>query len=198
MSRDRDPFERTLGHLRRRLRAGAFGHGQPLPILRLAQDLAVSTTPIREALARLAGEGLIDRAASGYATLRHDVGSLSDLYRLDEVYALAALSAVRDRDARPSPPVELGAGEGGYLDRTETLLARLGRARNRALRAARRGLWDRLAPFRQAEVDVLDGLDDEMRALEHLGPNDIRTTDIRAYYRRRTRAAAIILNAAID
>ena len=196
MSRDRNPFERTLDLLRRRLRAGAFGHGQPLPILTLAEDLAVSATPIREALARLAGEGLIDRAANGYVTLRHDVGGVSDLYHLDEVYALAALTAVRHPLAKPFAAIDHGFDEDGYLDRTEVMLARLGGAQNRALWAARRGLWDRLAPLRRAEARVLDGLDGELTALEEAEPINIRATDLRAYYRRRMRAAAAILAAA--
>ncbi len=196
MSRDRDPYERTLDLLRRRLRAGAFGHGQPLHILKLAQEMTVSSTPIREALARLAGEGLIDRAATGYLTLRHDAGSVVELYRLDEIYALAALPSRRGRDGRSSSSPRGGVPEGGYLERTEILLARLGIAQSRTLWAARRNLWDRLAPLRQAEPVVLEDVDAELQALERQVASQVRAKFIRAYYRRRTRAAATILSAA--
>ncbi len=197
MSRDRNPYERTLDILRRRLRAGALGHGQPLHILTLAEELSVSATPIREALARLAGEGLIDRAATGYVTLRHDAGSVSDLYHLDEVYALAALSTARRHPAKSPPAVKHDLDDIAYLERTERMLARLGGAPNLALCGARRGLWDRLAPFRGAEACILDGLDGEMTALEQAAPHNIRAAAIRAYYRRRMRAAAAIRDAAM-
>jgi DNA-binding GntR family transcriptional regulator len=201
VGRDRDPYERTLDILRRRLRAGAFGHGQPLQILKLAADMAVSSTPIREALARLAGAGLIERGATGYRTTRHDATSLRELYQLDETYALAALSSNRPRDTRLD--VILGRAEAvastiDHVERTEALLARIATGDNRALAAARRNLWDRLAPFRRAEVLVFDDLDAETQALRTLLARDTGPPPaalIRAYYRRRTRRASQILRA---
>lgn len=204
MGRDRDPYERALDLLRRRLRAGAFGHGQPLQILKLAMATGVSSTPIREALARLAGEGLIERAASGYVTPQRDAAGVGDLYRLDEVYALAAMAGPRGQgeaevSLRPDP-----AGRADALsavERIETLLARIGSSRNRALMAARRNLWDRLAPFRLAETAVFDDFEAELAELARgfaNGPRGEHRRLIRRYYRRRTRAAAAILAASLD
>lgn len=201
MGRDRDPYERTLDVLRRRLRDGAFGHGQPLQILRLATDMAVSSTPIREALARLAGEGLIERGATGYRTHRHDAASLRELYQLDETYALAALASNRRADPRRDGILgraEAVAATVDHVERTEALLARIATADNRALAAARRNLWDRLALFRRAEAHVFDDLEAETQALETLLARDAgppSATLIRAFYRRRTRAAGQILRA---
>jgi hypothetical protein len=203
VGRDRDPYERTLDALRRRLRTGAFGHGQPLQILKLATEMAVSSTPIREALARLAGEGLIERGDTGYRTIRHDATSLRDLYQLDEAYARAALPPRRRSDAgrggirRRANPV---ASPVDLVERTEAVLASVAPTDNRALTAARRNLWDRLAPFRRAEVLVFDDLDAEIQALRTLFSRDAGpppATLVRAYYRRRTRAASQIFRASL-
>ncbi|WP_409018876.1 hypothetical protein [Brevundimonas vesicularis] len=83
MARNRDPFASALRTLRERAIAGAFSPGKPIIILDEAQSLGLSTTPIREALAWLGGEGLIERApAGGYAGLRLDPASLAGRYRL--------------------------------------------------------------------------------------------------------------------
>jgi DNA-binding GntR family transcriptional regulator len=201
VGRDRDPYERTLDTLRHRLRAGAFGHGQPLQILKLATDMAVSSTPIREALARLAGEGLIERGATGYRTPGHDATRLRELYQLDETYALAALASSRRpviRRQSVQGQAEAIVASAGHVERTEALLARIAVADNRALAIARRNLWDRLAPYRRAEALVFDDLEAEIETLRALlasndGPPSARV--IRAYYRRRARSASQILRA---
>ncbi len=156
MSRDRDPYERTLEILRRQLRAGAFGEGRALQIRPLAADLGVSSTPVREALSRLHGERLIERASGGYVSARYDVALLGGLYRLDEVYARAAFPPVGRRQAptRTARRVSAVHQDGDHLARSEALLSRLGAGADQALLAARRNLWDRLAPFRSAEVAV--------------------------------------------
>ena len=83
MARNRDPFASALRTLRERAIAGVFSPGKPIIILDEAQSLGLSTTPIREALAWLGGEGLIERApAGGYAGLRLDPAGLAGRYRL--------------------------------------------------------------------------------------------------------------------
>lgn len=68
MARHRAPFTTALRTLRERVILGAFSLGKPIIILDEALSLSLSTTPVREALACLGGEGLIDRApAGGYA-----------------------------------------------------------------------------------------------------------------------------------
>ena len=83
MARNRDPFASALRTLRERAIAGAFSPGKPIIILDEAQSLGLSTTPIREALAWLGGEGLIERApAGGYAGLRLDPAGRAGRSRL--------------------------------------------------------------------------------------------------------------------
>ena len=51
--------------LRERILAGDFAPGTRLLEVTLAEDLQISRTPVRDALARLAEEGLLDRARGG-------------------------------------------------------------------------------------------------------------------------------------
>jgi len=51
--------------LRAHLRDGTIGAGHPLQEVPLAEKLGVSRTPVREAMSRLAEEGLLERAPGG-------------------------------------------------------------------------------------------------------------------------------------
>ncbi len=51
--------------LRERILGGAFPPGARLTEVPLAEDLGISRTPVREAMARLVEEGLLERAQSG-------------------------------------------------------------------------------------------------------------------------------------
>lgn len=65
MARNRDPFRLALETLRRSVCEGAFHPERPIVIQDEAGRLGLSTTPVREALAWLSGQGLVQRAASG-------------------------------------------------------------------------------------------------------------------------------------
>ena len=83
MARNRDPFAAALRTLRERVVTGVFSPGLSIIILDEAKALGLSTTPVREALAWLGGEGLIERApAGGYSGLRLDAAGLAGRYRL--------------------------------------------------------------------------------------------------------------------
>ena len=57
----RDPYGVALGAMRQFAREGRFEPGDPLVVTDLAAEIGLSPTPVREALACLAGEGLIER-----------------------------------------------------------------------------------------------------------------------------------------
>jgi DNA-binding GntR family transcriptional regulator len=62
---------------------GRLAPGERLKEEELARELGLSRTPIREALAVLQAEGLVDTAPNRGATVRaHDAEDLDDLYRL--------------------------------------------------------------------------------------------------------------------
>lgn len=180
MIRERDPFGRALGALRERLRAGAYAQGEPLAILDLARELDLSATPVREALSRLAGQGLVeDRRGRGYFAWRADAADLAELYALDALHVGAALDGlVREAGAaRPGAWADealqaaIAAPDAatGLADFTEALFARVVRAGGgRMLEACQSALADRLAPARRAEPRVLVGVAEELSALATL------------------------------
>lgn len=62
---------------------GRLAPGERLKEQELASELGLSRTPIREALAVLQAEGLVDTVPNRGATVRtHDASDLDDLYRL--------------------------------------------------------------------------------------------------------------------
>lgn len=175
MARERDPFGEALDTLRQRLRDGLATPGGPLIVMDLARTLRISATPIREALARLAGEGLVeDRRGRGYTARRLEAADLVDLYRLHGWlvrFALdgAALSAsLLEALAAPTPGVRAtGALEPGpgAQRRTETEVFWQGVAAlagNRALDRTMSALTDHLSLARLVEGRVFDDFDSEL------------------------------------
>ena len=74
--------ERVYTTLRDYLRAGRIRAGQPLQEGVLAAQLGVSRTPVREALARLASEGLVAADGRSFALPSLSVGDIEDIYAL--------------------------------------------------------------------------------------------------------------------
>lgn len=74
--------ERVYATLRAYLRAGRIRAGQPLQEGALAAQLGVSRTPVREALARLASEGLVVADGRSFALPSLSVGDIEDIYAL--------------------------------------------------------------------------------------------------------------------
>lgn len=185
MGRDRDPYDRTMAALRARLVEAGPLQGAALPINGLAAELGVSPTPVREALARLAGEGLIVRTAAGYAGVVHDPTSLTELYRLARVLA-AALVATGPGPVTAS--VDPTGDPLGWLERSGD---------NRALAHAFQRVRAQLAAFAIGEARVLvDPEGERLALLESLtGGRGARL--VGRYYERRARAAGRILVASL-
>ncbi len=177
MGRDRDPFERTLSALRETVVEQGPLQGAPLAVNAIAARLGVSPTPVREALSRLAGEGLVAHTLAGYAGVEHDAHSLAGLYGLTSVLSL---SLVRARDAAKL--------EGASLIAAIDDLVR--RADNQALGGALSRVMAQLAPFAAAERACLSPERWPPAAGEH-------PEYVRRYYARRARRSSDILAAAI-
>jgi DNA-binding GntR family transcriptional regulator len=114
--------ETAYSVLRRRMLEGEFPLGHRLGEGRLADELGMSRTPVREALAALRAEGLVERHPDGgYAPATPDLDSIPDLYEVRaalEVEAVALpsrrggqhqaelLEAVQEewRELRANPP----------------------------------------------------------------------------------------------
>ena len=86
--------ERVYADLRSRLFGGALAPGR-IDIQRLAERLSLSQTPVREALARLAAEQLLEFTPRiGYAVPRIHADGLRDLYVWNGQLAHLALGGV--------------------------------------------------------------------------------------------------------
>ncbi len=92
--RQRDPFGMALASLRTALEDG-LAPGQHLSVVDIAASLGLSTSPVREALSRLCGEGLVeDRRGLGYFTRAAPLEDVLGLLDLEAAHVrLAALCA---------------------------------------------------------------------------------------------------------
>lgn len=158
MSLNRDQFAVVLASLRERFREGEWVEGEPLTVADLASGYGVSATPVREALSRLAGDGLVeDRRGRGYYARRIDGVDLADLYRAQEALVQVALATVR---CEIGSKRRLGPVYCDYLVNAaqawEALFeAVLRSADSGFLMSAQQRLADRLAPARRVEPEML-------------------------------------------
>lgn len=86
-------------HVRDMIMSGAFPPSVPLREVDLVRLLKMSRTPVREALQRLAAEGLIEPlAAGGYVAIELGQKELADIYQVREyLTGLAARLAAENR-----------------------------------------------------------------------------------------------------
>lgn len=172
-------------------------------ITELAQDLRLSSTPIREALSRLAGEGLIeDRRGSGYFAWRLDAVDLVELYDLQAAYLAAAVRRGADPmiialKAANGRATVAAVTTGDVVSRTEAMVERVvAGGRSQTLTRANRILADRLAPARRVEalagLPVENDLDVLARAL---ADRDDPVAAFEAYHARRVAAAPAVIAA---
>jgi hypothetical protein len=184
VGRDRDEFERTIDALRHRLILAGPLQGAPLLINLLAADLGVSQTPVREALAWLAGESLIGRTRSGYVGASYDAQSLSQSYELALLLVLAAYR----RHPAPSP-------SGTRHDANGLLAYVTEQGGNRAFGQAFARVRLELAPLAADEAaicgEAVEEGDKLALALAEGGPSFVRAV-LRYYGRRFERSAEIL------
>jgi DNA-binding Lrp family transcriptional regulator len=194
-----EPFHLALASLRERLRTGALAPGARVAAVELADSLGLSATPVREALSRLAGEGLLeDRRGQGYFVRLPGAADIADLYRLSLAHLLIAAEPRRlqrlPAAPRPGPPVE-AAGEGGPfgpVDAVEALFRSwVAASGSRALVTAFRIVQLQLGPVRRLEGAVLGDLAGEARALAGLAaaPRAERLAGLRRFHAARIREA---------
>jgi DNA-binding GntR family transcriptional regulator len=106
-----DPVERppALGDqvyrtLRANLRNGKILPGNPLQEVQLAAQLGVSRTPVREALTRLASEGLVSSDGRSFSVPALSLQNIDDIY---EVRFLVEPEAVRHVAEQANDPAAL-------------------------------------------------------------------------------------------
>lgn len=183
-------FERVYLALKEELGSGRHGAGAHLEPSALSAELNASITPVRDALHRLVGEGLVEAPrGDGFRTpLVTEVG-LRHLYRWN--WTLLDLAArVSGADTALSEATEL-------LDRTEVLfLALARRPGNPEHSAAVSRLNERLRPMRRVEIDLLTEAQaemDEFSVLMSGGAGAALRRALSAYHRKRERLAPEIV-----
>lgn len=158
-------LERSYQTLKQRLIEGSFRPGQRLEAARLADDMHVSITPVRDVLNRLTGEGLVEAiAGGGFYVPSLDESALRDL--LDWNAALALLAMRKPRSSIGSvATLEHDASD--VPERTARLFLRLAlRQGNSAFTRAVESANDRLHAMRQLDERVIGKTSEELAELE--------------------------------
>jgi DNA-binding GntR family transcriptional regulator len=68
--------------LRFQLRSGAFAPGERMVESSLAQELAVSRSPVREALSRLAADGLMETRGNGFQVVMPTPDDMAEIFEM--------------------------------------------------------------------------------------------------------------------
>ncbi len=94
--------------LRAQLRNGRIAAGRPLQEVQLAQQLGVSRTPVREALTRLASEGLLVSSGRSFAVPALTIDDAEDIYEVRFLLETAAMRRIAPRctDDEVRAPIE--------------------------------------------------------------------------------------------
>lgn len=157
ISETRDPYGAALGAVRRFAEAGRFVPGEPIVVTELAAEVGLSATPVREALACLAGQGLIERRRGrGYFYPALGVPEMIDFFELQLAFLHAALTLC----PRGLAPLRKAALAVDPLDGIQALFdAIIAQSSNVALAVAHQRVVDRLKAVLKAEraCDDVDG-----------------------------------------
>lgn len=167
-----EPFHLALAGLRDRLRHGGFAPGARIAATEVADTLKLSATPVREALSRLAGEGLLeDRRGQGFFLRALSGLEIADLFRMSLSELLIAQDSHRAHtaarggagsDARDEPAL-------GPIVQVERLFADwIAEAGSRTLSVTFRTLQIQLGPVRRAEPAIIPDLQAEAEELQAL------------------------------
>jgi len=153
----RRPFRLAYDTIKRELQAGDYTSMAQLKASAIASRLGLSATPVREALARLSGEHLIDdRRDQGYFVPALTGRHCGELYWLQENCLAAGLAADLGARRRLEGPAATGidpAIASGAIKGLTEAIASL--CFNHNLLVLVRNLNDRLAGVRRAEAELL-------------------------------------------
>ena len=173
--------------LRERLRSGAIESGEVLQEVPLAAQLGVSRTPVREAMARLASEGLLATDRRSFAVPALTLADVDDIYELRFLLEPAAMRRIAARAAEPGTlaPIEAALA-------AATAAHRAGDAGAfREANVAYRRAWLKLVPNSRL-VRIIELYADHMQHIRALtlGAAGVRTIVLRGLQRITAALAA--------
>lgn len=184
--------------VRRALQSGRFAPGQRIDPATLAAEFSTSATPVRFALYRLVGEGMIaDHARSGlHVPLLTEV-ALRDLYDWMERLLLMACDIGVARALRKNGKLQIDSADDDLVKLTWQLFDAIAHATAHwSLHHAVKQANDRLAPIRQAKRGLIDHTYEELSQLnKHWQARDIPSlkSALRDYYERRKQLVPCIV-----
>lgn len=157
----------VYGQVRRALQSGRYAPGQRIDPTRVAAEFNTSPTPVRFALYRLVGEGMIaDHARSGlHVPLLTEV-AMRDLYDWMERLLLMSCEIGVARTFRENGKLEIESAEDDLVKLTWQLFDAIGQATGHwSLHHAVEQANDRLAPIRRAKQGLLEHTYEELSQL---------------------------------
>lgn len=182
--------ERIFREIKAKILAGEYPPGEKLEVPKLANVHGSSITPVREALFRLVGEGLVQSGSDGRFHIQlFTRPRLCDAYRFNQNLLQLALRLMSGRD-----PSQLAAFADNSNDDTpgqtvaRTFKSIFSGSGNISLAEAGTALNDRLTPIRMIEPTILSNIGEEAANLSRqllaseFGP---LVKGIAAYHRRR-------------
>ena len=182
-----EPFSVALAELRDRLRDGAFTPGARIAATEVAETLRLSATPVREALSRLAGEGLLeDRRGQGFFLRTLSGLEVADLYRMSLEVIDIAQASERARAARPASGPDTGGLRLDPVATVERLLAEwVAEAGSRILSLNFRTLQTQLGPIRRVESALIRDLAVEAAEMAEARDAGVRRDAQTRFHHRR-------------
>ncbi|AGG87605.1 GntR family transcriptional regulator [Rhodanobacter denitrificans] len=188
----------VYGQVRRALQAGRYTPGQRIDPAKLASEFKTSPTPVRFALYRLVGEGMVtDHARNGlHVPLLNEV-ALRNLYDWMERLLLMACDIGEPPAIQKTGKLELVAADGDLVKLTWQLFDAIARATaHGSLHLAVKQANDRLAPIRRAKQGLLKNRFEELSELNrHWETRDIQAlrSALSDYHERRKQLVPCIV-----
>ena len=184
-------YEPTYRAIKQYLMVGRWPSGMRLEAARIAADLQVSPSPVRDCLHRLAGERMIEaRAREGFHVPHIHGQALRDLLGANLALLLSALAGaqpcpISSEESKPPPD---------HATRTSRIFRRIADlSGNSELVILVDGLSDRLHLLRQLEEGALAHPSSELDIIDQTLAQSTSVAGLRsvlrAYHRRRQRAA---------
>lgn len=187
-----DSFLQALAGIRERLRDGVFRPGERIAATEVADLLGLSPTPVREALSRISGEGLLeDRRGQGFFVSALTGLDIADLYRLSLTHLTLAMDSQRlstrgtvapGRERRP------GVATDPVQDVERLFVDWMIEGGGQSLWMSYRSLFIKLGPVRRVEPMVFEDLANEAAALRELTDDSTaaeRLLALKAFHIRR-------------
>jgi DNA-binding GntR family transcriptional regulator len=188
----------VYGKVRRALQSGRYVPGQRIDPARVAAEFQTSPTPVRFALYRLVGEGLIaDHTRNGlHVPLLTEV-AMRDLYDWMERLLLMACDIGVAPTFQKTRKLELVTVEGDLVKSTWQLFDAIARATGHlSLHHTVKRANDRLAPIRRAKQGLIEHIDEEFSQLNrHWQARDIPALKaaLHDYHERRKQLVPCIV-----